>query len=162
MQETHVDYDLALFTTYSQTLKQTMRSVFQSILYRLYRESRIDISALDFSKAIDKLAFKKEDSLPLGLLMKSMLMRSNDLTKPYGGSKTNGSIYAEFGISEADFDDCLKNCILLWERVTSITQLLQKNNGFTPELVQQFKAADEFFKAKIKNVGKAHLLNNDD
>ena len=121
MQESHVDYDLALFTTYSQTLKQTMRSVFQSILYRLYRESRIDISALDFSKAIDKLAFKKEDSLPLGLLMKSMLMRSNDLTKPYGGSKTNGSIYAEFGISEADFDDCLKNCILLWERVTSVT-----------------------------------------
>ena len=75
MQESHVDYDLALFATYSQTLKQTMRSVFQSILYRLYRESRIDISALDFSKAIDKLAFKKEDSLPLGLLMKSMLMR---------------------------------------------------------------------------------------
>ena len=115
-----MDFDLALFTTYSQTLKQTMRSVFQSILYRLYKEGRIEITALDFAKSIDKLAFKKEDSLPLGLLMKSMLLRGDDLTKPSDDAKFKGSIYEEFGISEADFDECLQSCVDLWERVINI------------------------------------------
>ena len=88
-----------------------MRSVFQSILYRLFKDGRIDISALDFAKATDKLAFKKEDSLPLGLLMKSMLLRKDGLDKAFDGSRAKGSIYEEFGISENDFDSCLKNCI---------------------------------------------------
>ena len=51
----------------------------------------------DFAKAVDKLAFKKDDSLALGLLMKSILQRK-DLETTVEGAKFQGSIYEEFGI----------------------------------------------------------------
>ena len=37
-----LDFDLAMFTTYAQMLKQNMKFVFQSILYRLFRSERLD------------------------------------------------------------------------------------------------------------------------
>ena len=75
LQEHHLDFDLALFTTYAQTLKQTMRFVFQTILYRLFREDRFQITTDKFAQAVNKLAFQKDDSLPLGLLFKSIFLR---------------------------------------------------------------------------------------
>ena len=98
LQEHHLDFDLALFTTYASTLKQTMRFVFQTILYRLFREDRIETTSIDFTKAIDKLAFQKEDSLPLGLLMKSIFLRT-DLNTPSEVAKLKESICNKFGIN---------------------------------------------------------------
>ena len=53
----HLDADLALFTTYAQTLRQSMRFVFQTILYRLFREDRFNITTSNFTDAVNKLAF---------------------------------------------------------------------------------------------------------
>ena len=43
----------------------------------------------------------------------------------------------------------------------SITQMLEKNDAFTPELSKQFKAANIFFNTKIKNIGKGDLLEDE-
>ena len=93
----HLDADLALFTTYAQTLRHSMRFVFQTILYRLFREDRYNMNMKNFRDAVEQLAFQKDDTQSLGLLLKSVLLRS-DLSKPYPSAKFQGSIYDEFGI----------------------------------------------------------------
>jgi len=43
VKDEHLDFDLALFSTYASAFKQSMRFVFQSIMYRSLREGRYDI-----------------------------------------------------------------------------------------------------------------------
>lgn len=44
----NVDFDLALFSTYSETFRRQMQFVFQSIMYRSLREKRYDIEVSGF------------------------------------------------------------------------------------------------------------------
>ena len=48
LKDQHLDYDLALFNTYTATFRRSMRFVFQSIMYRTLREERYEIRAIDF------------------------------------------------------------------------------------------------------------------
>ena len=97
----HLDYDLALFNSYTATFKRAMRFNFQSIMYRTLREQRCDIETIRFQEAVESLAFKKTNAFSAGLLMKSMLMRKSLNLGPAG------SIYNEFGIQIEHFDKCL-------------------------------------------------------
>lgn len=55
-----LDFELALFSTYAQHLKQNMKFVFQSILYQLFRSERLSkIGVKDYQRAVDKIALKK-------------------------------------------------------------------------------------------------------
>lgn len=43
-----LDYDLAMFNTYAANFKRQMRFVFQTIMYRAFREDRCDIETCRF------------------------------------------------------------------------------------------------------------------
>jgi hypothetical protein len=77
LKKEQIDFDLALFNTYASTFKNSMRFVFQSIMYRSLRENRYDINVDKFQEAIQSLSFRKTDSFPVGLLMKSLLTGKN-------------------------------------------------------------------------------------
>ena len=48
VKDEHLDFDLALFSTYASAFKQSMRFVFQSIMYRSLREGRYDVQVAKF------------------------------------------------------------------------------------------------------------------
>lgn len=49
LQRGTLDFELALFSTYAQHLKQNMKFVFQTIMYRLFRSERLSkISIADY------------------------------------------------------------------------------------------------------------------
>lgn len=64
-------------------------------MYRSLREGRYDIEVARFQDAVQSLAFKKTATFPVGLLLKSMLLRST----LEAGQKTPKSIYEEFGLT---------------------------------------------------------------
>lgn len=80
LQVESLDFDLALFASYSQMLKDTMRFVFSTIMYRNFRMGRVEMTPVEFRNAVEGLAFQKNNKFPVGLLMKSLLSRS-DLSK---------------------------------------------------------------------------------
>jgi len=83
-----------------------MRSMFQSIMYRIFRSKRGDIAL--FSKVLNLLAFNKESNCLLGLVMKSVLLRKSFI-EPYHGFQ--GSIYEEFPfLTEKELYDNLEEC----------------------------------------------------
>lgn len=45
---TNLDFDLALFSTYAKSYRQMMRFMFQSILYRNFRDGRLSIKLATF------------------------------------------------------------------------------------------------------------------
>ena len=112
----------------------------------------------NFKSAVEKLAFQKEDTQSLGLLLKSIFLRQ-DLNKP--SAKFQGSIFEEFDISEGQLDKNLKRCIELWKRVTNVVKILHKSGGLGDELVTQFDTADKFFTKKINAIGKGDMLEED-
>ncbi len=65
-----------------------MRGVFQSIMYRLFRSKRGDIS--QFEEAEKLLAFNKDYSCLFGLIMKSILVKSMANTTGSGAGKDEG------------------------------------------------------------------------
>lgn len=69
------DYDLAVFASYANYLKQALQFTFQSILYRLFRESKCtDMTANTFIQVRDRLAFTKgSDTMMRGVLMSRFL-----------------------------------------------------------------------------------------
>ena len=80
LQVESLDFDLALFASYSQMLKDTMRFVFSTIMYRNFRMGRVEMTPVEFRNAVEGLAFQKKNNFPVGLLMKSLLSRP-DLNK---------------------------------------------------------------------------------
>ena len=61
-------------------------------MYRTLREGRYDITVQSYQDAVQMLAFKKTDSFQVGLLMKSLLMRSDlNVGSPQVGHQ--GSIF---------------------------------------------------------------------
>lgn len=69
------DFEMCLFNSYAQILKQQMRFVFQTILYRNFRMRKcLNITIKTFQQAVDKLAFgKSENSMVLGHLIANLL-----------------------------------------------------------------------------------------
>eukprot|EP00347_Sterkiella_histriomuscorum_P006973 403350735 len=67
-----LDYDLAMFGSYARKIKLLMKSMFQSIMYRLYRSGRGDISL--FQKCLEMQAFNKEQNQLFGYIFKEILI----------------------------------------------------------------------------------------
>jgi len=77
-----------------------MRFVFQSIMYRNFREGHYDVSVERYQGAIHLLSFKQEEAFPVGLLMKSLLTR----TSLNHCDKRGGSLMQEFGLTVDQVD----------------------------------------------------------
>ena len=135
-----------------------MRFVFQSIMYRSLRENLYDIEVSRFQDAIQSLAFKKTDSYAVGLLMKSILTRSNLNQASPGGFK--GTIFQEFGLTAAQVDSCLTQCLALWKKVHFITSILKQQESIADELASQFTAANTFLISKLRQLGKDDLAED--
>ena len=93
----------------------------------------------NFRDAVEKLAFQKDDTQSLGLLLKSVLLRT-DLAKPYPSAKFQGSIFDEFGIDNTQLDENLKRCIELWRRVERSNETrssLKEKNEFRENVCGQ-------------------------
>lgn len=127
-------------------------------MYRSLRESRYDIEVNRFQDTIENLAFKKTNSFATGLLMKSVLTRTNLHTAaPHG---FNGSIFKEFGIKSAQVDTCLEKCLALWKKVHFITKILKQEKSITDELATQFDNANSFLTTKLRQLGKEEMADD--
>ena len=151
-----LDFDLALFTTYAQNLKQNMRFVFQSILYRLFKSERLSqISFEDFQKVGQQLAFNKQDSSVIGLVLRSALLRDS-LDRPYEGG-FQGSIYEEFDIEKGQLDDFLQQAVNFWKNFSFIISILEKNGAIPPQLNTQLNDAKDFLINHLSHIGQNKL-----
>lgn len=114
-----------------------MRSVFQTILYRVFRDKRGDLSV--FKNAIDFLAFNKEENCLLGLIMKSILLRTS-LTKGY--HLFNGSITEEFPfVTMEEIRESLKDGCIVWLKLISIKELIKSRAPTKITLIGHFETA---------------------
>ena len=109
------DFEMCLFNSYTQMLKQQMRFVFQTILYKTFRLKKSRSSDIKtFQEAIDKLAFgKSESSMALGQLICKFL--EGDL-----------KYWETFKMSEQHAQEAIKEGLKLWNKVNSITTILQQ------------------------------------
>lgn len=112
------DFEMCLFNSYAQTLKQQMRFVFQTILYRNFRMKKcLNITTRTFQQAVDRLAFgKSENSMVLGHLIASFLQ---------GEPKYWESV----NLNESQAKDAIKEGLRLWNKVNSITTILEKEKN---------------------------------
>jgi hypothetical protein len=139
------DFEMCLFNSYAQILKQQMRFVFQTILYRNFRSRRcLNITTKTLQQAVEKLAFgKSESSMVLGHLIAKLLQ---------GEPKYWESVQ----LSEAQAKDAIKEGLRLWNKVNSITTILEKEKN--SELLGQFQSAHQFLKRKMQEFPEFYKL----
>ena len=113
-----------------------MRFVFQTILYRTFRSKKcLNITTKTLQQAVEKLAFgKNENSMVLGHLIAKLLQ---------GEPKYWESVQ----LSELQAKDAIKEGLRLWNKVNSITTILEKEKN--SELLSQFQSAHQFLKRKL-------------
>lgn len=70
-----MDYDLSMFSSYVGNLKFLMKSVFQSVMYRMYRVQRSDIS--QFPHALKMQAFNRDSNCIFGYVFKTLAIKSH-------------------------------------------------------------------------------------
>jgi len=73
--ENALDFDLSQFNTYVDSIRFMMSSMFESILYRMFRQGRADIDL--YRKALSLHAFKKDSSNLFGYIFKQFLIQGS-------------------------------------------------------------------------------------
>jgi hypothetical protein len=66
-----IDFDISQFNTYVRTLKFMMKSMFQTIMYRMFRIGRGDMGL--YREALHMQAFNKESNNLFGYVIKRVL-----------------------------------------------------------------------------------------
>jgi Temperature dependent protein affecting M2 dsRNA replication len=155
-----LDFDLSQFNTYMRSLKFLMKSNFQTIMYRMYRNGRADIKL--YQEALSMQSFNKEGNNLFGYVIKAILSAeegSQILKEPWT------AIDSMF--TPAEYKEALLKACHLWKHVLYIheisTQLSGASGGVSNKLSEQFKMAHEFLLKKMQSMKEndiAEILNS--
>jgi hypothetical protein len=143
-----LDFDLSQFSSYVATLKFLMQSVFQSIMYRMFRMGRADMGL--FREAQGHQGFKRQGNHMFGYVFKAALA-AGEGTRAFKEPWTVGLMSAE------EYRAALKEACQVWNYVFNIHTITESRSASTKELSAHFEAAQTFLVAKLRAMGERDL-----
>ena len=108
-----LDADLSMFMSYAKHVKFLMHGFFQSVMYRMYRLNRADMS--QFRDALQMQAFSKESSSLFGYVFKVFAINQK---KSSNHKKTLNSI--KHIMTKEEFLQALKEACIFWKNLNDI------------------------------------------
>lgn len=126
-----------------------MKSMFQTIMYRMFRAGRGDMSL--YQEALKVQAFNKESNSLLGYVIKKVLSAPNDsplIEKPWTAINKM--------LTKEEYTEALSQGCKLWKHVLDIHANLAVERVST-QLSDHFKNANDFLIARLNALGETKL-----